>query len=69
MHLCFKIVKFLLHLCRSTCFGHCCVHHQEPSTTSHAASGYHVILCWLRPPALQYQQNSAGGRNQHKITR
>jgi hypothetical protein len=21
-------------------------------TTAHAASGYRVVLCWLRPPAL-----------------
>jgi hypothetical protein len=87
MHICFKIVKFLLQSMLLYMFGHCCVHHQEPSTTAHAASGYRVILCWLRPPALlvdiavlacvcvrhtqerQYQQNSAGGRNQHKITR
>jgi hypothetical protein len=49
MHICFKIIKFLL---RSTCFGHYCVHHQEPSTTAHAASGYRDVLYWLRPPAL-----------------
>jgi hypothetical protein len=42
MHLCFKIVKFLLQLMSL-------YHHQEPSTTAHAASGYRVILCWLRP--------------------
>jgi hypothetical protein len=52
MHLCSKIVKFYYNLCRSTCFGHYCVHHLEPSTTAHTASGYRVILCWLRPPAL-----------------
>jgi hypothetical protein len=65
MHLCFKIVKFYYNLRRSTCFGHYCVHYQKHSTIANAASGYRVILCWL----LQYQQNSAEGRNQHKITR
>jgi hypothetical protein len=53
MHLCFKIVNFLLqsmslYMFRTLLY----VHHQEPSTTAHAASGYRVILCWLRPPAL-----------------
>jgi hypothetical protein len=52
MHICFKILKFYYTLCCSTCFGHYCVHHQEPSTTAHAASGYRVVLCWLRPPAV-----------------
>jgi hypothetical protein len=45
MHICFKIVKFYYNLCCSTCFGHCCVHHQEPSTSAHAASGYRVVWC------------------------
>jgi hypothetical protein len=27
----------------STCFGHCCAHHQEPPPTAHAASGYRMI--------------------------
>jgi hypothetical protein len=72
MQLCFKIVKFLLQSMSLYMFRTLCVHHQEHSTTAHAASGYRVILCWLRPPALfccEYQENSAGGRNQHKITR
>jgi hypothetical protein len=28
---------------RSTCFGHCCSHHQEPPPTAFAASGYRMI--------------------------
>jgi hypothetical protein len=28
---------------RSTCFGHCCAHHQKPPPTAFAASGYRVI--------------------------
>jgi hypothetical protein len=37
MHICFNIIKiFYYTLCCSTCFGHHCVHHQEPSTTAHA---------------------------------
>jgi hypothetical protein len=68
MHLCFKIVKFLLQSMSLYMFWTLFFHHQEPSTNAHADSGYRVILCWLRPPA-QYQQNSAGGRNQDKITR
>jgi hypothetical protein len=28
---------------RSTCFGHCCAHHQEPPPTAFAASGYRMI--------------------------
>jgi hypothetical protein len=28
---------------RSTCFGHCCAHHQEPLPTAFAASVYRVI--------------------------
>jgi hypothetical protein len=49
MHICFKIIKFFYTLRCSTCFEHHCVHHQEPFTTAHAASGYRVVLCWLRP--------------------
>jgi hypothetical protein len=53
MHICFKIIKKFYYTLRcSKCFGHYCVHHQELSTTAHAASGYRVVLCWLRPPAL-----------------
>jgi hypothetical protein len=50
MHICFKIIKFYFTLRCSTCFGG--VHHQEPPTTAPTASGYSVVLCWLRPPAL-----------------
>jgi hypothetical protein len=60
MHICFKIIKFYYTLCCFTCFGHYCVHHQEPSTTAHAASGYRVVLCWLRPPALSCCYKRAG---------
>jgi hypothetical protein len=50
MHLCFKIVKFFYYnLCRSTCFAHYCVHHQEPSTTAYAASGYLHVQWWKAP--------------------
>jgi hypothetical protein len=28
---------------RSTCFGLCCAHHQDPSQTAFAASGYRMI--------------------------
>jgi hypothetical protein len=52
MHICFKIIIFYYTLRCSTCFGHYCFHHQEPSTTAHAASGYRVVLRWLVPPAL-----------------
>jgi hypothetical protein len=53
MHLCFKIVKFLLQIYVALHVSDTVVsHHQEPSTTAHAASGNRVILCWLRPPAL-----------------
>jgi hypothetical protein len=38
MHICFKIIKFLLH--STLLYIHHCVHHQESSTTAHAASGY-----------------------------
>jgi hypothetical protein len=33
----------LSHRHRSTCFGHCCAHHQEPPPTAFAASGYRMI--------------------------
>jgi hypothetical protein len=64
MHICFKIIKFDYTLRCCTCIGHCCVHHQEPSTTAHAASGYRVVLCWFRPPALFccYCYMCSGGR-------
>jgi hypothetical protein len=52
MHICFQIITFYYTLRCSSCFGRYCVHHQEPSTTAHAASGYRVVLCWLCPPAL-----------------
>jgi hypothetical protein len=62
MHICFKIIKIYFTLRCSTCFGHYCVHHQEPSTTAHAASGYRVVLFRLRPPALFccYSNNITG---------
>jgi hypothetical protein len=28
---------------RSTCFGHCCTHHQEPPPTAFAATSYRMI--------------------------
>jgi hypothetical protein len=28
---------------RSTCFGHCCAHHQKPAPTVFAATGYRMI--------------------------
>src|SRR5215475_13282899 len=28
---------------RSTCFGQCCAHHQEPPPTAFAATGYRII--------------------------
>jgi hypothetical protein len=31
---------------RSTCFGHCCSHHQEPPPTAFAASGYRMVAGW-----------------------
>jgi hypothetical protein len=55
MHICFKIIKFYFTLRCSTCFGHYCFHYQELPTTAPAASGYRVMLCWLRPPALFIQ--------------
>jgi hypothetical protein len=64
MHICFKIINFFNYTLRcSTCFGRYCVHHQEPSTTAHAASGYRVVFCWLRPPAVFccYCLRHAGG--------
>jgi hypothetical protein len=33
----------LLRRHRSTCFGHCCAHHQEPPPTAFAATGYRMI--------------------------
>jgi hypothetical protein len=34
----------LSHIHRSTCFGHCCAHHQEPPPTAFTASGYRMIV-------------------------
>jgi hypothetical protein len=31
---------------RPTCFGHCCAHHQQPTSTVFAATGYRMIA-WL----------------------
>jgi hypothetical protein len=28
---------------RSTCFGHCCAHHQAPSPTAFAATDFRMI--------------------------
>jgi hypothetical protein len=38
-------LKFIVlsHIHRSTCFGHCCAHHQEPPPTAFAATCYHMI--------------------------
>jgi hypothetical protein len=40
-----SIVTFIALSCRyrSTCFGHCCAHHQEPPPTAFAASCYRMI--------------------------
>jgi hypothetical protein len=43
MHNKFKIFIALSRIHRSTCFGHCCAHHQEPSPTAFAATGYRMI--------------------------
>jgi hypothetical protein len=76
MHICFKTIKFFYYTLRcSTCFGHYRVHRQEPSTTAHAASGYRVLLCWVRPPApfCCYSTTEQGWRTQptqhHTVTR
>jgi hypothetical protein len=37
------VVGLLVNRHRSTCFGHCCVHHKEPSPTAFAASGFRMI--------------------------
>jgi hypothetical protein len=52
MHINFKIIKFYFTLCRSTCFGHHCVHHQELLIAARAVSGHRVVLGQLFPPAL-----------------
>jgi hypothetical protein len=52
MHISFKIIKFYFTLCRSTFFGHHCVHHQELLIAAHAVSGHRVVLGRLFPPAL-----------------
>jgi hypothetical protein len=36
----------------STCFGHCCSHHQEPPPTAFAASGYRMIASGTSNPAI-----------------
>jgi fatty acid desaturase len=66
MHICFKIIKFYFTLRCSACFGHHCIHHQEPSTTAHAASGYRVMFCWLRPPAQGWRTQPT---QHHTVTR
>jgi hypothetical protein len=43
MHNQYKMFIVLSRIHRSTCFGHCCTHHQEPPPTTHAASGYRMI--------------------------
>jgi hypothetical protein len=63
MYICFKIIKFYFTLRCSTCFGHHCVHHKELPTTEPTASGYRVVLCWLRPPVLFCCYCYAGVRN------
>jgi hypothetical protein len=52
MRISFKIIQFYFTLCRSTCFGHHCVHHQELLIAAHAVSGHRVVLVWLFPPAF-----------------
>jgi hypothetical protein len=54
MQISFKIIKFYFTLCRLTCFGHHCVHHQELLIATHAVSGHRVVLGRLFPPALFY---------------
>jgi hypothetical protein len=43
MHNQYNIFITLSRIHRSTCFGHCCAHHQEPSPTAHAASDDRMI--------------------------
>jgi hypothetical protein len=43
MHNEYKIFIALSRMHRSTCFGHCCAHHQEPPPTAHADYGYRMI--------------------------
>jgi hypothetical protein len=44
-HRCTINLKFiaLSRIHRSACFGHCCAHHQEPTPTTFAATGYRMI--------------------------
>jgi hypothetical protein len=44
MHISFKIIKFYVTLCCSTCFGHHCVHHQELLIAAHALV---TLWCWV----------------------
>jgi hypothetical protein len=43
MHNQYKLFFALSRIHRSTCFGQCCAHHQEPPPTAHAASDYRMI--------------------------
>jgi hypothetical protein len=47
-----KVFKMYLFVHCSTCFGHNCAHHQEPSITAHAVSGHRVVLGRMFIPAL-----------------
>jgi hypothetical protein len=52
---------------RSTCFGHCCAHHQEPPLTAFVASGYHMIAGFDVQPGNHKVKHVQPGN--HTVTR
>jgi hypothetical protein len=67
IHISFKIIKFYFTLCCSTCFGHRCVHHQEPLIAAHEVSGHRVVLGRLFPPALFCCYSSYRSNNRTRL--
>jgi hypothetical protein len=49
---------------RSTCFGHCFAHHQEPPPTAFAASGWTCFKLWS---GLVGRASSCGRFNDHSL--
>jgi hypothetical protein len=67
MHISFKIIKFYFTLCRSTCFGQHCVHHQELLIAAHTVSGHRVALGQLFPPALFCCSRESSSNNRTRL--
>jgi hypothetical protein len=73
MHICFKIIKFLLQsmLLYVSDTAVSIIRSLPPLHMQPLVTVWFCVGCVLQPRSVdqQYQQSRAGGRNQHKITR